>query len=255
MPAFWENHNYIQSVRFVPPSPDAQRQYPFSIPAVRECRAFSLQSPVTIFTGENGSGKSTILEAIAIAAGFNPEGGSRNFSFSTEDSHSGLFRFTELTRGVYRPKDGYFLRAESFYNVASNIDQLDRAPGLGASIIDAYGGRSLHRQSHGESFLALVEHRLRGEGLYLFDEPEAALSPTNQLVLVRLMHQLARKNSQFLICTHSPVLLCFPGADVYELTTTPGEAFRQLPFEQTQLFRLYQGILRAPQKVMRELLK
>ena len=115
MPAFWENHNYIQSVRFVPPSPDAQRQYPFSIPAVRECGAFSLQSPVTIFTGENGSGKSTILEAIAIAAGFNPEGGSRNFSFSTEDSHSGLFRFTELTRGVYRPKDGYFLRAESFY--------------------------------------------------------------------------------------------------------------------------------------------
>ena len=230
MPAFWENHNYIQSVRFVPPSPDAQRQYPFSIPAVRECGAFSLQSPVTIFTGENGSGKSTILEAIAIAAGFNPEGGSR-------------------------PKDGYFLRAESFYNVASNIDQLDRAPGLGTSIIDAYGGRSLHRQSHGESFLALVEHRLRGEGLYLFDEPEAALSPTNQLVLVRLMHQLARKNSQFLICTHSPILLCFPGADVYELSTTPGEAFRQLPFEQTQLFRLYQGILCAPQKVMRELLK
>lgn len=255
MSSFWENHNYIQSVRFVPPQPDALEKYPFCIPAVRSCGELSLQSPVTFFTGENGSGKSTILEAIAIAAGFNPEGGSRNFSFSTEDSHSGLYNFTQLTRGVYWPKDGFFLRAESFYNVATNIDQLDRAPGIGAHIIGAYGGHSLHRQSHGESFLALVENRLRGKGLYIFDEPEAALSPTNQLVLVRLIDRLVQKDSQFLISTHSPILLSYPNAVVYELSTDSNCPIQQLPFDQTQLFRLYQGFLRAPQKVMRELLK
>ena len=247
MPAFWENHNYIQSVRFVPPSPDAQRQYPFSIPAVRECGAFSLQSPVTIFTGENGSGKSTILEAIAIAAGFNPEGGSRNFSFSTEDSHSGLFRFTELTRGVYRPKDGYFLRAESFYNVATNIDEMDEEPGPGGRVIDSYGGVSLHRQSHGESFLSLVEHRFGGQGLYLLDEPEAALSPSRLMTLLVHIRHLVGQDSQFLIATHSPILMAYPGACIYQLSEA---GIARVDYRDTEHYRLTRRFLEAPERMM-----
>lgn len=250
MPAFWENHNYIQSVRFVPPSPDAQRQYPFSIPAVRECGAFSLQSPVTIFTGENGSGKSTILEAIAIAAGFNPEGGSRNFSFSTEDSHSGLFQFTELTRGVYRPKDGYFLRAESFYNLASEVDRLEEigAPGL----FDSYGGRSLHSQSHGEAFLSLVLGRFPPRGLYLLDEPEAALSPSRQLALLRQIHLLAEGGSQFIIATHSPILMALPGAAI--LSFEEGGAIRPTAYRETGHYQVTRAFLEAPERMLRELL-
>ena len=122
--AFWEKRNFIQSVWFE--LPEEKRGYPFDIEAVAECGKIELEEPVTILTGENGSGKSTILEAIAVAAGFNPEGGSRNFSFSTCDSHSQLYAYTHLTRGIYRPKDGYFLRAESFYNVATDIDRMDK---------------------------------------------------------------------------------------------------------------------------------
>lgn len=251
---FWENSNFIQQVRFEPPQGKAGRQYPFSIPAVRACRELSFSAPVTIFTGENGSGKSTILEAIAIAAGLNAEGGSQNFTFSTEASHSVLHEYTQLVRGIYRPKDSYFLRTESFYNVATNIDQMERSVGLGPRLLPSYGGVSLHRQSHGESFLALVENRFGGNGLYVFDEPEAALSPTNQLVLVRLICRLVEKKSQFLISTHSPILLCIPGAQVYELSREE-EPLREVTYRETQLFRLYSGFLRAPERVMRELLK
>ena len=155
--AFWEKRNFIQSVWFE--LPQGKRGYPFDIEAVAECGKIELEEPVTILTGENGSGKSTILEAIAVAVGFNPEGGSRNFSFSTCDSHSQLYAYTHLTRGIYRPKDGYFLRAESFYNVATDIDRMDK------ELLNSYGGVSLHSRSHGESFLALVQNRFGGRGL------------------------------------------------------------------------------------------
>ena len=251
---FWENNNFIQQVRFELPEGKEGKQYPFSIPAVRACREMNLEAPVTIFTGENGSGKSTILEAIAVAAGLNAEGGSQNFTFSTEASHSVLHEHTQLVRGIYRPKDSYFLRAESFYNVATDIDHMDRDVKRGPRLITSYGGVSLHHQSHGESFLALVENRFGGNGLYVFDEPEAALSPTNQLVLVRLICQLAERKSQFLISTHSPILLCIPGAQVYELSREE-DPLRQVNYRETQLFRLYSGFLRSPERVMRELLK
>ena len=245
--AFWEKRNFIQSVWFE--LPEEKRGYPFDIEAVAECGKIELEEPVTILTGENGSGKSTILEAIAVAAGFNPEGGSRNFSFSPCDSHSQLYAYTHLTRGIYRPKDGYFLRAESFYNVATDIDRMDK------ELLKSYGGVSLHSRSHGESFLALVQNRFGGDGLYIFDEPEAALSPVNQLALLRLIHRLVGKHSQFLISTHSPILLSYPYAQVWQLRREKGRAFEQLPYESTDLFRFYQGFMRAPKKVLDELLK
>ena len=252
---FWEQQNEIQEVRFLVPKDKRKMEYPFSIPAVRECGEIKFSSPVTIFTGENGSGKSTILEAIAVAAGFNPEGGSKNFTFSTQNTHSQLYEDTQIVRGTHRAKDGYFLRAESFYNVATDIDEMDRTGKRGPRLVSSYGGKSLHRQSHGESFLSLVENRFGGQGLYIFDEPEAALSPVNQLVLVRHICRLVKEGSQFLISTHSPVLLCIPGAQIYELSREKGRAFYACQAEETALFRFYSGFMRAPHRVMQELLK
>lgn len=176
-----------------------------------------LTSPVTFFVGENGSGKSTLLEAVAVAAGLNPEGGSRNFRFSTRASHSELGDFLRLSRRE-RWRDSYFLRAESFYNVATNIEELDRGPTYDNwDIIDTYGGKSLHEQSHGESFFALMKNRFRGNGLYILDEPEAALSPARQIAMLHIMRDLVEAGSQFIISTHSPILTAFPGAQIYEL--------------------------------------
>ena len=168
-------NRYISNVKMA--TPPAADSYLASLPAVRclsSMGQLSFDAPVTFFVGENGTGKSTLLEAIAVSYGFNPEGGTRNFNFSTQDSHSSLYEHIQLGRGDY-PKDGYFLRAESFYNLASNIDELDQYPDRSRHIIDSYGGVSLHRQSHGESFLSLIHNRFGGNGLYLLDEPEAAL--------------------------------------------------------------------------------
>jgi predicted ATPase len=164
-------------------------KYPFSIPAIAKLDTLDFHPAVTFLIGENGSGKSTLIEAIAIAAGFNPEGGSRNFSFKTRASESELHRALRFARGVTRPRDGFFLRAESYFNVATEIERLDEGGG-GPPIINSFGGRSLHEQSHGESFLALAEHRFRDGGLYILDEPEAALSPTRQLTFLAIMHRL-----------------------------------------------------------------
>ena len=144
-------------------------EYPFSLDAVKQLSTVTLHPNVTFFIGENGSGKSTLLEAIAISSGFNPEGGTKNFNFGTYHSHSSLHEYIRLSRGVKRPKDGFFLRAESFFNVASEIQRLDEDESefLGSPIIDSYGGRSLHEQSHGESFMALFVNRFAGNGLYI----------------------------------------------------------------------------------------
>ena len=182
------------------------------IPAVKyltQAGEILIDNDVTIFVGENGTGKSTLLEAIAVVCGFNPEGGSRNFTFATAETHSELCKHIMVSRHTI-PKDGFFLRAESFYNVATNIDELDSQPAASAPIINSYGGVSLHNQSHGESFLALVKNRFGGNGLYILDEPEAALSPMRLLTLIRLMKDLVDNGSQFIISTHSPILMAFP---------------------------------------------
>ena len=179
------SRQYIAEVRLRREEVPSFAQYPFSLPAIRNLDVLQLHPAVTFVIGENGSGKSTLLEAIAVAWGFNAEGGSHNFRFNTRASHSELHEYIRLSKGIKRPRGGFFLRAESFFNVATEIERLDAEPGPGAPIGPAYGDRSLHEQSHGESFMALLMNRFHGEGLYLLDEPEAALSPPRQLAVHR----------------------------------------------------------------------
>ncbi|MFF2910990.1 AAA family ATPase [Paenibacillus sp. NPDC057934] len=224
--------------------------YPFNLPAVRDLERLVFEKQVTFLVGENGTGKSTLLEGIAAAWGFNPEGGTLNFSFSTRPSHSQLYEFLRIARGVKRPKDGFFLRAESYYNVASYIDELDKEPG-GPAIIGSYGGKSLHEQSHGESFLAAFIHRFGGRGLYILDEPEAALSPVRQMSLIARMHELVKRNSQFIIATHSPILMSYPGADIFLLES---EGIRKVTLEETEHFTVTKAFMNDREKMLRELL-
>lgn len=214
--------------------------YPFNVPAVRTTDAIAFHPSVTFLVGENGSGKSTLIEALAMAWGFNPEGGSKNFNFTTRGSHSALHRFVRPIRQAARPTDGYFLRAESYFNVATEIERLDEDPGGGAMIINAHGGVSLHEQSHGESFFALFEHRFRGRGLYILDEPEAALSPSRQLSFLAKLHELVMAESQFIIATHSPIILGYPDAWIYQ---TSAHGMDRVAYEDTEHYAVTKGFL------------
>jgi len=222
------------------------------IPAIAHLmrQEINLTKPVTFFVGENGTGKSTLLEAIAVASGFNPEGGTRNFNFSTQDTHSSLSRSLRLVRNRYA-KDGFFLRAESFYNVASYIDKLDAEPGFGGPLIDSYGGVSLHDQSHGESFLALVQHRFHSDGLYFLDEPEAALSPMRLLTLMAEIHSLAKDGAQFLIATHSPILMTLPNAQILQFTAA---GIEEVSYRETEHFQITKQFLDSPERMLHYLL-
>ena len=209
-----------------------------------------LDADVTMLVGENGTGKSTLLEAVAVACGFNPEGGSRNFNFSTNATHSELHKCLRVVRRAY-PKDGYFLRAESLYNVATNIEELDRQPAFSPPLVESYGGKSLHHQSHGESFLSLVQNRLGGNGLYLFDEPEAALSPMRQLTLLSEIDHLVKSGSQLLIATHSPILMAYPGACILELSE---QGIRRVEYRETEHYRVTREFLENPERMVHYLL-
>lgn len=225
--------------------------FPFTIPAIRNLDHLQFSPTVTFIIGENGSGKSTLVEAIAVAMGFNPEGGSKNFNFGTRESHSDLHQYLRLVKSIKRPKDGFFLRAESFFNVATNIEQLDGGAG-GPPIIDSYGGSSLHEQSHGESFLSLVLHRFSGNGLYILDEPEAALSPTRQLTVLARMNQLLQQDSQFIIATHSPILMAYPGALIYHITDT---GFESVNYMETEHYEITKAFLDNPDRMLHELFR
>jgi predicted ATPase len=205
---------------------------------------------VTFLVGENGSGKSTILEALAISLGFNSEGGSRNFMFSTRSSHSVLHEHIRVAKGVRRPKTGFFLRAESFYNVASHIDDLDTEPAPTPPIINSYGGVSLHKQSHGESFMALLMNRFSGQGLYILDEPESALSPQRQLATLKRMHRLVAQGSQFIVATHSPILMGYPEAWIYECSA---EGLRRVEYQDTEHFLISRRFLNDPNGMLERL--
>jgi predicted ATPase len=231
--------------------------YPFSIPSIGKLDELPLDAKVTFFVGENGSGKSTLIEALAVLAGFNAEGGSKNFRFGTRRSESPLHTVMRPVRGTRRPRDGFFLRAESYFNVATEIERLDAEPvppGVNAaSIINSYGGVSLHEQSHGESFLALASRRLRGHGLYILDEPEAALSPQRQLSLLAIIHDLVEeRGSQFLIATHSPILMAYPGALIYRLGP---DGIEKVAYEDTEHYNVTRDFLNSPERYFKQLFR
>jgi predicted ATPase len=222
-------------------------EYPFRLPVIRHLEALEFHPKVTFIVGENGSGKSTLLEALAIGMGFNPEGGSQNFNFSTNDTHSNLHDYLTFQKGIKKPRDGYFLRAESFYNVATEIDSL-----YSKGSAHSYGGTSLHEQSHGEAFLSLIGHRFGGKGLYLLDEPEAALSPTRQLTMLAYMHRLIANGSQFIIATHSPILLGYPDATILSIEA---DGLRPIAYEDTAQVQIMRHFLLDREGILRELLK
>jgi predicted ATPase len=232
----------IRSVVLERDGVDAAR-YPFSIPAIRALTELELHPHVTLFAGENGSGKSTLVEAIAVAAGFNPEGGSRNMRHVTHASHSELHEHLHLVRDERPSPDGWFLRAESFYNLATHIEDLG---------VTGYGDVSLHEQSHGESFLSLVLERFGDRGLYILDEPEAALSVRGVLALIRRMHELVETGSQFIVSTHSPILLAYPGARIYALDE---HGIAETPWNETEVVDLTRSFLSDRDRFLHHLVK
>jgi predicted ATPase len=218
--------------------------YPYNIPAIQHLTTIELHPRVTFFVGENGTGKSTLLEAIAVAEGFNPEGGSRSAMFRTKDTHDAdLFKKLQLGRNKIPRGDSFFLRAESFYNLSSYIEQ------VGAD--HHYGERPPHEQSHGEAFLSLMLHRLGGNGLYLFDEPEAALSPQRQLTFLAALHALVQRGGQFLIATHSPILMAYPDALILYFTAG---GIAPIAYDQTEHYKVTRAFLTRTQAMLDELL-
>lgn len=239
---------FISEVRLKEIPEDSYLQ---NLPAIRHWKQLGsifFEQPVTFFVGENGCGKSTILEALAVAAGFNPEGGSKNFSFATTDTFSSLHHYLTLIRRG-QPENGFFLRAESFYNLATEIDFLNTA--APHPLLPSYGGTSLHRQSHGESFLSLMQNRFSGKGIYFLDEPEAALSPFHQMTLLSLIHSLVLQNAQFIIATHSPILMTYPGAQIYHLSQT---GIHPISYQETEHYQLTRAFLENPEKMLHYLL-
>lgn len=234
-----DSEHYLLELKLKRDKVPSFKQYPFSLPVIRNLHTLELHPKVTFIIGENGSGKSTLLEAIAIAWGFNPEGGTKNFRFQTRASHSDLHEYLTLSKGFHRAKDGFFLRAESFFNVATEIERLDEGPG-GSAIIGSYGGKSLHQQSHGESFFALMMHRFGGNGLYVLDEPEAALSPSRQLAMIVRLHQLVQSRSQFIIATHSPILMAYPDACILQIDD---KGLHQVSYEDTEHYLVTKAFL------------
>ena len=246
--------NYISSILF--DDKLDKNSYLNNLPIIKYLskeKELCFSSNVTFFVGENGTGKSTLLEAIAVAYGFNAEGGSKNFTFSTNQTHSELYEHISIAKRGFA-RDGFFLRAESLYNVATNIEQIDSEeyefikPPM---VIEGYGGISLHDQSHGESFLSIVQNRFFGNGLYILDEPEAALSPNRLLSLIVEINSLIKKDSQFIIATHSPILMTFPNAQILEFSQS---GIKSVNYQETDHFRLTKTFLENPEKMLHYLL-
>ncbi|MGP0584539.1 AAA family ATPase [Paenibacillus timonensis] len=231
---------YLREVTLLKDNMPSSGEYPFSLPLVRKLNKLRLNRPVTFFVGENGSGKSTLLEAIAYQCGFNPAGGGRNNVYEVDRSESALGDYIRLS---WNPKvtNGFFLRAESFYSFASHIDEVAATP--------SYGGLSLHSQSHGESFLSLFKYRFGSRGIYLLDEPEAALSPARQLALMRIIRDLSGR-AQFLIATHSPILMGYPDADILNFD---GDQLDTIRYEDTDHYQITRRFLENRNSVLHTL--
>ena len=222
----------------------APGSYLRSIKTIAGINNLAFHSPITFFVGENGTGKSTLLEAMAVAYGFNPEGGTVNYSFSTYDSHSELWDAVTLSKSFKKVHCGYFLRAESFYNVATKEDEYGKMPG-GVPL-------NLHKKSHGESFLTIINEYFKANGLFFLDEPEAAFSPQRQMTLLLKIAESARDNSQFFIVTHSPVLLTLPGA---EILSFDNGILHKIEYEDTESYRISEMFINHREQVLKRLLE
>lgn len=243
------NQQFIQSVS-INWDEISEHSYLRRIPALRSIEELAFEHPITFFAGENGTGKSTLLEAIAVAYGFNAEGGTRNYRFSTYDDVSELSRAIRMKKGFRRPHSGYFFRAESFFNVATKAEEYRDGDDKSA-YYSRFGGKSLHEQSHGESFLSYFQS-FDQEGLFLMDEPEAALSPQRQLTLFIQMAKMAERGSQFIVATHSPILLGIPDAQI--LTFDDG-AVRPCRYEDTESYQITELFINNREILVQRLLK
>ena len=232
------NNQFIQKINIDWNKIDAD-SYLRNIPTIKDLQSLELSNSVTFFVGENGSGKSTLLEAIAVAWGFNPEGGTKNYNFSTYDSHSDLHDAIRLVKGYKKAGWGYFLRAESFYNVATMEEEYEEY------LSDRY-----HEKSHGESFLAMLQKQMKPNGLYIFDEPEAALSPQRQLTLLMEIYRCAKQDSQFIIATHSPILLGLPDA---ELLSFDEGVIHPCEYEETESYQVTEMFINNREQLLRRL--
>lgn len=220
-------------------------EYPFNIPWIKTLETLEFHKDVTFIVGENGSGKSTLIESIALSLGFGIEGGTKSVQIKTHETNaSNLYEHIKLVKSYKKPEDYYFLRAESFYNVATYMEKLN--------YLKSYGGKSLHKLSHGESFMATITNKLKGKGLYIFDEPEAALSPTRQLSAMASIDQLVKNNSQFIIATHSPILLAYPNSIIYQISENKIE---KINYKDTEHYRITKYFLNNPERMIETLTK
>ena len=236
-------NQFIRSIKLNTDKIQSFDEYPFNLPIIKNLDKIKFHPNVTFIVGENGCGKSTILEAIAVSYGFNPEGGTKNFNFSTKETHSCLYDFITIVKGVKKPRDGFFLRAESFYNVATNIDELN--------LENSYGGKSLHKRSHGEAFFSLIMNKFTGNSLYILDEPEAALSPTRQMSLISRIDELVKQGSQFIIATHSPILMAYPNSVIYQIK----EDIQKVKYEDSENYNITKEFLNNYKKMIHILTK
>ena len=239
----FEAQHYLLRAEMLRDKVTDRSQYPYALPAIAQFYDIEFHPKVTFIIGENGSGKSTLIEALAIAWGFNAEGGTKNHTVSTRASHSDLHSVLKLVRAPRRAKDGFFLRAESLFNVATQIDEL--------GYLKSYGNRSLHEQSHVESFWSLLEYKFSGNGLYILDEPEAALSPSRQMSMLVRMHDLIGEKSQFIIATHSPILMAYPEAWIYQVSP---RGLERIAYEDTEHFSVTRNFLNRHRSMLAQLL-
>lgn len=235
------NHQFIQSVLF-DWDKISDESYLTRIDALYKVKQIDFMKPITLFVGENGSGKSTLLEAIAVAHGFNPEGGTKNYCFSTHDTHSELCNAITIAKGYRKEKWGYFLRAESFYNVATQEEEYADF---------AHPSEEYHNRSHGESFLKMVQNNIQPNGLYFLDEPEAALSPQRQLTLLAEIYRCASDGAQFIIATHSPILLGIPNAEIFSFDNGKIHTCR---YEETESYKVTELFINNRKRLLENLL-